>query len=291
MTKSRKNIYDPVYIAERENITQEQAVDYIINFKKNKATSKTNFIKKYGEEKGLEKYNDWKERSLNKGHGGGGEKSRFSKLHYIAHGHSEQEATKLALEYQYVNSPLHVLYYTTRGYDENYAKMQISLIHQKKLGIDYLAKLCKEKNPNFSEEEIKEFCRNKRDTSSKEKIGVDKFLEKIEKTRKTFEEKNLWTKLENLDEYRRYRHDVWTHTNFKDLKSLANYEKRGLAGKEGAYHLDHKYSISMGFINKVPAEMIGSIQNLHFIPWKENISKQNKCSITVEELEGNTNED
>jgi hypothetical protein len=39
-----------------------------------------------------------------------------------------------------------------------------------------------------------------------------------------------------------------------------------------------------GFNNNVPAEIIGNIKNLEFIPWEENIKKRTKCSITINEL-------
>ena len=54
--------------------------------------------------------------------------------------------------------------------------------------------------------------------------------------------------------------------------------------KRFGYHLDHKYSITEGFKNKVPPKVIGSIYNLEFIPYNVNVSKGTKCSIKLEEL-------
>jgi hypothetical protein len=65
---------------------------------------------------------------------------------------------------------------------------------------------------------------------------------------------------------------------------LENYEKRGISGKIGAHHLDHKYSILEGFKNNINPEIIASLNNLVFIPWEENVTKRTKCSITKEEL-------
>jgi len=48
--------------------------------------------------------------------------------------------------------------------------------------------------------------------------------------------------------------------------------------------LDHKYSKLQGFKDNVNPEIIGNINNLEFIPWKDNISKKDKCSITINEL-------
>ena len=63
-----------------------------------------------------------------------------------------------------------------------------------------------------------------------------------------------------------------------------NFEKRGKMGVDSAYNLDHKYSIIEGFKNNVPPQTIGHIANLEMLPWKDNLSKQGNCSITLQEL-------
>jgi transposase-like protein len=87
-----------------------------------------------------------------------------------------------------------------------------------------------------------------------------------------------------LPVYKKYRRKVINITNKQPIESLSNYEKRGLAGVEGAYHLDHKYSILEGFKNDISPEIIGNINNLEYITWEDNLSKKEKCSITKEEL-------
>jgi hypothetical protein len=49
-------------------------------------------------------------------------------------------------------------------------------------------------------------------------------------------------------------------------------------------HLDHIYSISEGFKNNIPVEVIGHWTNLRLIPKIENSSKGSKCHKTIEEL-------
>lgn len=93
---------------------------------------------------------------------------------------------------------------------------------------------------------------------------------------------NEW--LKTIPVYRRYKSDVWKITRKQNVDTLSNYSLRGVAGVCGAYHLDHKYSILEGFKNDVHPDLIGNIGNLEFIPWKENIIKKDKCSITLEEL-------
>lgn len=50
------------------------------------------------------------------------------------------------------------------------------------------------------------------------------------------------------------------------------------------YHLDHIYSISEGFRNNIPAEIIGHWTNLRLIPKIENSSKGASCHKTKEQL-------
>jgi hypothetical protein len=50
------------------------------------------------------------------------------------------------------------------------------------------------------------------------------------------------------------------------------------------YHLDHKYSVAQGFRDKIPFYIIASPINLEMISFKENLKKNKKCSITLEQL-------
>lgn len=83
-----------------------------------------------------------------------------------------------------------------------------------------------------------------------------------------------------IPEFKLYKMKVWRETNRSKLHLLENYEKRGVYG----FHLDHKFSITAGFINNVPPEIIGHICNLTMLPHSENRSKYTKCSITLTEL-------
>lgn len=85
-----------------------------------------------------------------------------------------------------------------------------------------------------------------------------------------------WLEYNNWKEDKqRYYKEVWRITNQQPLYLLPNFDKpRGRAGSANAYQLDHIVSISNGFKNQIDPEVIGSIQNLQFIPWLENIQKQ-----------------
>lgn len=84
-------------------------------------------------------------------------------------------------------------------------------------------------------------------------------------------------------EFYRYKSIVQYVTNKHKATIAAGYIT-GLAGTEGAYHLDHLYSIMHGYTNKVSPLLVGSNFNLKMIPWKENITKHSSSSITLIEL-------
>lgn len=62
------------------------------------------------------------------------------------------------------------------------------------------------------------------------------------------------------------------YEQYKQEINPNNY-KRGLAGEDGAYHLDHIISIKYGFEHGIPPEEIAKKENLQMLPWKENINK------------------
>lgn len=101
---------------------------------------------------------------------------------------------------------------------------------------------------------------------------------------KRYRDINYSEYLKIVDNFTKYKNDVMKITRQQPISSLINYNKRGNSGIDGAYHLDHKYSILEGFNNNLPSEIIGNIKNLEFITWEENIKKRTKCSITINEL-------
>jgi len=84
--------------------------------------------------------------------------------------------------------------------------------------------------------------------------------------------------MKTSEDYRRYKLKVKRITNKQRIHTLPQYELRGRAGVDGAYHLDHIYSISQGFTNNIPEEIIGDIRNLRFIPWEKNVSKSGRLT-------------
>ncbi len=74
---------------------------------------------------------------------------------------------------------------------------------------------------------------------------------------------------------KQYYKNVWKYTKQQPIHLLENFEKRGPAGIDGAYHLDHIIPISYGFKKSIAPEKIGYLYNLRFIPWRENVTKKN----------------
>ena len=84
--------------------------------------------------------------------------------------------------------------------------------------------------------------------------------------------------------FKAYWEQVRIQTNKQPINTLTNFDKRGKSGVDGAYQLDHKYSIIEGFKNKIDPKIIGHISNLEMLSWEENLRKQGECSITLKEL-------
>ena len=114
--------------------------------------------------------------------------------------------------------------------------------------------------------------------------GRKQSQETINKTRQTKIDKGIFWKPDDPEylEFKKYRRKVYYWTSKNDLTQLENYNQRGRV----SFHLDHKYSITEGFKNKVPPKVIGSIDNLEFICYTDNLRKGTKCSITLEKLYG-----
>lgn len=98
------------------------------------------------------------------------------------------------------------------------------------------------------------------------------------KIRKTMEEKIMWIPLEKKKEWELYCMEVSKITTSQKLDTLKHFEKWGNRRlDENAFELDHKISKKYGFDNNIPPEIIGDIDNLQFIHWKDNSTKGTNC--------------
>lgn len=85
------------------------------------------------------------------------------------------------------------------------------------------------------------------------------------------------------NEYYRYK-SVVLYVTEQFRSEITKGYKTGLAGTDGAYHIDHMFSILNGYKNQVSPLLIGRKFNLKMIPWQDNLSKNSSNSITLDEL-------
>lgn len=105
----------------------------------------------------------------------------------------------------------------------------------------------------------------------------------ILKGNKTKADRGLITSATCRDEFSRYKTVVWYLTNKHRVEITKGY-KTGLAGTEGAWHIDHMFSILEGYKRRISPLVLGHRFNLTMLPWKSNIKKHASCSITLNEL-------
>lgn len=270
--------YDPEYWSLRKNISMKEAKEIVNDYKKNKATSRDGFIKRYGNKIGcqmyekfqktsaysssdewfIEKYGEnWlemKEYFMRK-------KSKRCLEYWTSYGYSVEDAKIKVSEYQNCNSGVHKKYYKQNGYTDEEIDVIIKQINSKKKNHIRNTKFLKEKYPN-----------------SWKKM----YLEHSKKYRKRMEDLGIWIGESIVDDFKKYKSLVNRYTNENLLLYGELVEKLELRSKD--FHLDHKYSIKMGFINDIDPKIIGSIVNIEIIPSKINSSKRENCSITKNKL-------
>lgn len=136
-----------------------------------------------------------------------------------------------------------------------------------------------------SDKYVPPFKGKKHSKLSKEKIS-NIVKQNYTGIRQTMEEKGIWTPIEKLPEFVKYKRDVWKLTN-NVVHLIPNFNaiKRGRCSLiEDTYQVDHNYSIVEGFLEDVAPEIIAHPENLSFIPWRENLKKWTKSSISLKEL-------
>jgi hypothetical protein len=65
---------------------------------------------------------------------------------------------------------------------------------------------------------------------------------------------------------------VWLVTEMQPLKKLKNFSKR-CWGRSSCYELDHVLPIAHAYLENIPPHLVGSMDNLRFIPKKEKSDK------------------
>lgn len=166
-----------------------------------------------------------------------------------------------------------------------------------------------DKRKLFWTEENKSIVLEKRIKTCLERYGVENVFE-LEATwdtvRKTRELAGEWLAKADQDPYERYRLDVqietrkWVDELFSKWDGICYYTKKPimtseqflLENKDKTYKdypdrasIDHKVSVYYGFVNNIPVDVIGNINNLCVCSLKINCMKNYKCEdVFVEEI-------
>jgi len=197
-------------------------------------------------------------------------------------------------------SPRTTIYWVNKGFTKEEAVIKVS---------EYQSKMSPRTtiywvNKGFTKEEAVDKVSEYQDNMSDNSLLKRGFTyQDIEDYRKEIKEKAFSTRLEKegitIEEFLSYKNDKQKYydlvryytTRTINKYHITNIEKRGDTSKEDSYHLDHNYSVSEGFNNSILPELIGSVYNLRMIPWRENILKNSKCGITIEQLLENQEKD
>lgn len=135
-----------------------------------------------------------------------------------------------------------------------------------------------------------ESVREKKKIKSLEKYGVDNVSkavsvqEKISKKRKdywdrVYQSKNFTTDGLSRLEYARRCHQ-YADTQYQRYKHVIDPESK----RSKDWHVDHIYSVTDGFLNDIPINVISDITNLRLIPAVENYKKFKSSHKTLQEL-------
>jgi hypothetical protein len=271
-------IYQPEYWMYRFNISYEEGLAKVNEYKKNKSTSKTQFIRRHGEKVGLEMFEKFQKTSSfstsdewfkqKYGEAWGEEKrksmarrSKWCVDHWIEKGYTIKEAEEKVADYQRNNSGVHKDYYRNLGYSEEEIDVIFQEIKKKQTNHHRNTKYLKEKYPDCWREI---------------------YCQVSEKYRLRMEELGLWIVNDLIDDFRKYRSLVARYTN-ESIILFGNFVEN-LDLRSRNFHLDHKYSIKMGFLNDIDPKIIGSVVNFEIVPAKVNLNKKAKCSISKTQL-------
>lgn len=259
--KSCECMYNAKYQSLKHNVSYDEGKKIVNNLKESKATSLNGFILRHGQENGEELFRKFQETSAK------GQKTKNSygeiylkecsprcKEYYTKRGYSEDEAIKMVSEFQKHNSGANKWYWLGQGYTKEETDEIISAINKKKSsGKKYYM----------------------------EKFGKDwekEWFKRVETFRKTIDA----LPRELYPERDAYYAKVMHHTNNSILFHSNKIKNLHLRSKE--YHLDHIFSIKMGFVMDIPPEIIGHWTNLRIIPMSENCSKGELCHKSYNQL-------
>jgi hypothetical protein len=259
--------YNPAAVALKYNCTVLEAQLIIEKNKRNKATTRANFISKYGNEIGEMKFEEFRNKSkkssdkinsLPKDERAFYYRSNSIRCweYYIKRGlaKTKKEAEYLAVQFQIKNSGTNKAFYLSKGYTADEIDEILSVINAKKA---------------FGYKESKNVLKD----------GWEEYWEKRnEKYRETLG----CMPRSKLPKYKAYCLEVDKYT--KLAIKLNGHKICDLDKRSRDFHLDHKFSKIQGFLCDIDARIIGHWTNLQIVESSINCSKRGLSSITIEEL-------
>lgn len=264
----------------KKGFTYEQAIEKVKEFQSNPLNLNA-YIKKYGIEEGIKKYesrvNNLKNRPKTE--------LRNIQLQYNC---NISEAYEIYCARRIICSPWRIEYWENRGCSSEDAKLNVRKWQQEQSprSVFYWVK------SGYSEEDAIKKVSEYQDNNSikaiqrnyKCKLEEAAIIQDLQLSRRQeiVPHGNRIVDKSLMIDFFLYKKEVNDLTNrtwrlFSEIVDPNNLRSR-------EYHLDHKYSIQRGFINKVPPEIIASVPNLEILSASENSSKCSNCSIKLEEL-------
>ena len=279
--KNKPNPYDINHYLS-QGISHAEASQKIQELKVKTAPNLKRDIDRYGYEKGVEKFNRTVRRHKN-----------YLDWWVKKCGGNLDEAQAKLKEYRRQNNSSCIEYYTSRGFSEAEAIEFVSLRQRESAGVhpEYW------KKRGLSEAEISEIMddiNGKKDSSS---FGY--FQKKYPNvSNKELHEIYSTYNMSKSSVYREHGYLLKDSPNLERMvkyyASVDYYTKRSIPfmpdcqGQRGKlsheYHVDHKFSKKMGYLNNIPPEVIGHYSNLEWLRSQINCSKRADCSVTIEEL-------
>jgi len=249
--------------------------------------------KKYGDEEGERRYNEWK-KNVSKASKGRNTLDMFQKKYGKKEGIKRH---KQYIERSKKSSIRSIEYWRTVTSTEEEARRkhseaQATFTKEKcieRYGEEEGIRVWKDRQKKWQEtlnskpqEEIDRI--NKLKSSSLEnfqrKYGKEEGLKRWIKKNERISKGNRKVDIDSIEPYQRYITEVRKISE----RNISEYGLDDIEKRSREFHLDHRVSICYGFNHNISPEIIGSIHNLEIISASENCSKCVNNSIDPKEL-------
>lgn len=305
----KKSPYNPDWVMVRDNCSREEAEKIIADYKRSKATTLENFIRKHGEEKGRELFAKFQKTSVSRKPEMFKTKEEYDYFnrsntprcpeYWLSRNlaTSISEARELVSNYQLTNSGTHLNFYLERGYSRDEAIKILLEINKRKIvkfaKISYKYLMNEKKLSTYEAYLINSLIKGKLFKDNlillnnldfkwynnylKSKDKIDFVLDNLQYTLELLKQCDI-----KQSDFTIYRTIVLSLSQEHDLSDLKGYKEVDEYGR--VYEMDHIYSVKDGYDNQVDPLIVASKQNLRFIPKSDNGKKWKHSHITLTEL-------